>query len=118
MLALEWRFLISVSVFALASVVQHDCHAYLASLKQYSLPSHPYFASVLCPHYLMECTIYLSMAFAGAPRGQAVNATLLAATFFVAANLGVTADSTRRWYVGKFGAEKVGRRWRMIPWLY
>lgn len=112
------RSFIAIPLFLMASGVQHDCHGYLASLKKYSLPTHPAFSVVVCPHYLMECIIYLSMAIAGAPAGRLVNTTMLAAFAFVTINLGVTANSTRDWYEHKFGKDTVRDRWRMIPWVY
>jgi len=105
-------------LFLLASGVQHDCHAYLASLKKYTLPEHPAFMQVLCPHYLAECLIYLALSIIAAPPGQVFNRTVLCAMVFVAVNLGVTADGTKQWYEQKFGKEKVATRWRMIPFLF
>lgn len=109
---------IAVPIFILASGVQHDCHVYLASLKKYTLPEDQPFRTIVCPHYTAECFIYLSMAIVAAPRGQVLNGTLLGALGWVVSNLGVTADSTRKWYVGKFGAEKLQGRWRMMPYIY
>jgi len=109
------RTTIFLPVFVLASGVQNDCHRYLASLPKYTLPEHPIFVDIVCPHYTAECLIYLSLAFIGAPRGTLINKTIFTATLFCAMNLGATADSTKRWYIEKFGAEKVSGRWRMIP---
>jgi 3-oxo-5-alpha-steroid 4-dehydrogenase 3 len=109
---------IAVPIFILASGIQHDCHVYLASLKKYTLPDHKLFRAVICPHYTCECFIYLAIAIIAAPRGQALNSTVLSGIGFVVSNLAVTADSTRKWYVEKFGAEKLEGRWRMVPYLY
>jgi 3-oxo-5-alpha-steroid 4-dehydrogenase 3 len=87
-------------------------------LKNYTLPSHPAFLRIVCPHYLAECAIYLSLVFLAAPKGELVNKTLLAAFAFVIVNLGVSAGFTKQWYIQKFGKENVQHRWRMIPHLY
>jgi len=109
---------IAVPLFLLASRVQHECHKHLASLKKYTLPEDRFFQSVVCPHYTSECLIYLAIAIAAAPKDQFMNRTVLAGLGFVVSNLGVTADSTRKWYVEKFGEEKLKGRWRMVPYVY
>ncbi|PBL03842.1 3-oxo-5-alpha-steroid 4-dehydrogenase-like protein [Armillaria gallica] len=105
-------------LFLFASWMQNKCHRHLASLKKYSLPTHPFFRYITCPHYTAECLIYLSLAGIAAPPGQMFNKTILAALVFVAVNLGVTAETTRQWYVEKFGEDKVTALWRMIPFIY
>ncbi|KAI9844196.1 MAG: hypothetical protein M1838_002299, partial [Thelocarpon superellum] len=112
------RTVLCLPLFLLASGMQHDCHAYLASLPRYTLPQHPLFASVICPHYTAECGIYLSLALLAAPQGALVNRTVFMALIFVAANLGVTAEISRDWYRKQFGAAQMKGRWRMIPLLY
>ncbi|KAL2074684.1 hypothetical protein VTL71DRAFT_8463 [Oculimacula yallundae] len=112
------RTCIAASIFFLASSIQHQCHKHLASLEKYTLPHHYWFRRVVCPHYTSECAIYLAIAFIAAPPGQVFNKTVFMGLGFVASNLGVTADATRKWYVRKFGAEKLDNRWRMIPYLY
>ncbi|TGO50819.1 hypothetical protein BCON_0175g00050 [Botryotinia convoluta] len=109
---------VAVPLFVIASVCQHDCHMYLASLKKYTLPSNPFFRHIVCPHYTSECLLYIAIAIAAAPQGQFLNRTILAGLCFVISNLGVTADSTRKWYATKFGVDSVNGRWRMIPYLY
>jgi len=109
---------IAVPIFVLASGIQHDCHKYLASLKKYTVPQRFWFQWVLCPHYTCECLIYVAIAVIAAPKGQMLNKTILAGLGFVASNLAVTADSTRKWYIERFGAEKVAGRWRMVPHVY
>ena len=77
------RTFLGILLFILASGFQHDCHAYLASLKTrkpsptsapaspnpssatastYKLPEHPAFAYLIAPHYTAECLIYLALA--------------------------------------------------------
>ncbi|KAL8682339.1 MAG: hypothetical protein Q9186_001615 [Xanthomendoza sp. 1 TL-2023] len=112
------RTMLGLPLFILASGIQNDCHAYLASLPKYTLPDHPIFHTMVCPHYMAECVIYLSLAILGAPEGLWINRTVFAALIFVASNLGVTASTTKQWYMGKFGKEKVEYRWRMIPFVF
>jgi 3-oxo-5-alpha-steroid 4-dehydrogenase 3 len=112
------RTFLCLPLFLFASGVQHDCHHYLFSLKKYSLPTHPLFRTIVCPHYTAECVIYLSLALLAAPPGELVNKTLLAALGFVAVNLGVTAGTTKNWYMQKFGADAVRDRWNMLPGVY
>lgn len=101
----------------MASVQQHRAHAHLASLRKYTLPHKGLFRYVVCPHYMCECLIYVALATAAAPAGYFFNRTLLSGLFFVAANLGATAENTRAWYAEKFGNNKVPR-WRMIPCVF
>jgi 3-oxo-5-alpha-steroid 4-dehydrogenase 3 len=112
------RTLLCVSVFLMASGIQHDCHHYLSSLKTYTVPSHPLFSWVICPHYTAECVIYLSLAFLAAPKGQLVNKTVLCGFSFVLVNLGITARNTQRWYREKFGEDSVRGKRKMVPGIY
>jgi len=104
--------------FALASVSQHICHTHLSSLKKYSLPTHPLFKFLICPHYCAECAIYVSLAFVAAPPKEVFNLTILSGLLFVVVNLGVTAQTTRQWYMGKFGSSAVAGKWNMIPFVF
>lgn len=112
------RTLLCIPVFLLASGTQYDCHNYLASLPKYTLPVHPTFQLLVCPHYTAECLIYLSLTVLAAPRGTLLNATLLTALIFVSVNLSISASTTKDWYARKFGKEKVMMRWKMIPFVY
>ena len=112
------RTMLSVPSFILASGIQYDAHAYLASLPKYTLPDHPLFHTMICPHYTAECIIYMSLAILGAPEGTWVNPTILYALIFVTINLAVTASTTKEWYVEKFGKDKVEYRWSMIPYVF
>lgn len=105
-------------IFLAASVLQSICHRHLASLRKYSLPSHILFRYIVCPHYLMECIIYLALACLAASTRLPANATMLCATAFVVVNLGVVADTTRNWWGFKFGPEAIRERWRMIPFVW
>lgn len=112
------RTFLCVPLFLFASGLQHDCHHYLFSLKKYTVPDHPIFRGVVCPHYGTECLIYLSLALVAAPPDQVANKTMLACLAFVAINLGITARTTKQWYQDKFGQESVQDWWLMIPWIY
>lgn len=112
------RTFLCVPLFLMASGMQHDCHHFLFSLKKYTLPDHPIFRGIVCPHYGAECVIYMSLAVLAAPPGQWVNKTMLSCLAFVAVNLGLTARTTKQWYMQKFDKEEVQRRWLMIPYLY
>lgn len=110
--------MLSFPVFLLASGLQHDCHMYLASLPKYTLPMHPAFQVVICPHYTAESIIYLSFAIMGAPSGAFVNRTLFCAFLFVYVNLSVSASTTKEWYAEKFGKDKLAGRGKMIPYQH
>ena len=112
------KTVVAVSIFIIASLSQHSFHVHLAGLKKYTLPNHPIFQFIICPHYTSECMIYVALAIAAAPKDQILNKTVLAGLCFVVSNLAVTADSTKKWYIEKFGAEKVKGRWRMVPFVY
>ncbi|KAL3478731.1 hypothetical protein BJX99DRAFT_98985 [Aspergillus californicus] len=112
------RTLLCLPMFLIASGIQHDCHHYLFSLQKYTLPTHPMFSRLICPHYTAECMIYLSIALLAAPKGETVNKTVMSALVFVAVNLGITASSTRQWYRQKFGEDAVRGKWNMIPIIF
>ncbi|KAM3515578.1 hypothetical protein MY11210_000756 [Beauveria gryllotalpidicola] len=97
---------------------QHECHAHLARLKKYTLPSEGLFRFLVCPHYTCECLIYLAIAVAAAPTGRWVSGPVMCGLAFVVANLGATAVGTRKWHVQKFGADAVASRWTMIPFVF
>jgi 3-oxo-5-alpha-steroid 4-dehydrogenase 3 len=85
---------------------------------EYKLPTHPAFQPLVCPHYMAECLIYLSLAIVAAPQGSWMNWTLACAFVFVTVNLGVTAEGTRKWYEKRFGPEAVDGKWRMVPMVW
>jgi 3-oxo-5-alpha-steroid 4-dehydrogenase 3 len=108
----------AVLVYLFAWASQYRCHKHLAGLKKYSLPEKGMFGYLISPHYTCECLLYMAMAVAGAPKGALYNKTLICGLVFIATNLGVTAAGTRKWYIEKFGAEPVRRKWNMIPLLF
>jgi 3-oxo-5-alpha-steroid 4-dehydrogenase 3 len=114
----SWKTTIAFPMFVVASAAQHECHVHLANLKKYTLPPHRLFQSVVCPHYTSECIVYIAISIIAAPPGQIFNSTVLFGLAFVVTNLGVTADSTRKWYIEKFGADKLVGRKRMVPYIY
>lgn len=105
-------------LFIAASLAQNRAHAHLFSLKTYQIPPSALFAYVWCPHYTAEIAIYICFALLAAPQGQWLNGTMMAAFFFVASNLAVTADGTKEWYVKRFGHEKAGSRARLVPGIW
>lgn len=105
-------------MFFSAWVMQNMCHRHLAGLKKYSLPEWGPFRFLISPHYTFEILLYLSLAVITAPSNHMFNRTLLCATFFVAVNLGATANGTKKWYVEKFGTDKVDRKWKIVPLVY
>jgi 3-oxo-5-alpha-steroid 4-dehydrogenase 3 / polyprenol reductase len=115
---LSLRTAVFLPVFLLASILQYQIHVHLASLKKYSLPSHPAFHKIVCPHYTAESILYLALTFLAAPQGHLVNGTMLCATIFVVVNLGVTADISKTWASKKFGKEKIDAKWRILPGLW
>ena len=114
---LDW---LTVLMFVIESVDQHNHHLYLASLRKYSLPDADAFKQVIAPHYTAECLIYLSLALLDAPRGRFLNRTMLCALIFVVVNLGVTAERTKTWMLDKFPERRndIQKRWHMVPLLY
>jgi len=110
---------IGVMFFIIGSGIQHDCHTYLASLEKYTLPTHPAFQKLVCPHYFAECLVYLGLTIMSAPRGHGpFNVTMWTALILVGVNLGVTSMLNREWYVGKFEEMSMEGRWNMIPLLF
>ncbi|KAF2403647.1 putative 3-oxo-5-alpha-steroid 4-dehydrogenase [Trichodelitschia bisporula] len=108
------------ALFLLASRAQHAVHKHLYALPpgpNYVLPTHPYLAHTLTPHYLAECAEYAALALLTAPRDAWINRTMLAAAVFVCVNLGVTAKGTKEWYVRRFGKRVKGRA-RMVPYVW
>lgn len=129
----SFRLFFGFLIFILASALQHDCHAHLASLKDlrtngvdeqqkseshYRLPKHPAWGLSLTPHYLAECLIYLSISIVAAPCGEWLNWTLCCGLIFVTVNLGITAHGAKSWYEQKFGKGLLKDRARMIPFIY
>ncbi|EER26255.1 hypothetical protein CPC735_004260 [Coccidioides posadasii C735 delta SOWgp] len=112
------KTMIFLPVFLIASGIQYDCHCYLASLKKYTLPEHPAFVRLVCPHYTAECAIYLALSFLAAPKGELVNKTVFSGLLLVMINLGVSAGVSKDWYARRFGADQVESKWKMIPRVY
>jgi len=112
------KTMIAVLLFIMASGVQRDCHVYLADLKKYSLPEHPAFQRLICPHYTAECAIYLALTLLAAPQGRLVNWTMGSGLLFVVVNLGVSSKLNREWYRQKFGEDAIKWRRNMIPGVF
>jgi len=113
-------------MFVMASNWQHQCHAYLASLPKYTLPTHPFFNKLVCPHYTFEAAIYLALALMGAPMagGPAamqilpLNYTMMCVVVWVIAQLGCVASETKKWSEEKFGKEKMAGKNLIIPGVW
>ncbi|KAI1646315.1 uncharacterized protein F4817DRAFT_340475 [Daldinia loculata] len=114
----SFNMVFGVITFWASWFMQYRCHSYLSQLKKYSLPVDGLFQYLVCPHYTCECVLYLSLALIAAPVGQLYNRTLICAVLFVAVNLGVTANGTKKWYSEKFGHERVRGKWKMIPGIF
>ena len=107
--------LVLVMGFIWFSKRQHDIHVHLASLQKYSVPVHPSFDKIICPHYYEECKLYMCLELMATPPRAWVNWTMLCALIFVAVNLGITADVSKTWAVGTFGSERIKNKARIMP---
>lgn len=107
-----------VPLFVAASASQYQCHKHLASLVKYSLPDTGLFRYLISPHYSSELALYFALSIIAAPEGLFVNRTLVWSELFVLVSLGVTAARTKQWYSDKFGAERVARKWVIIPLVF
>lgn len=109
-----------VIFFAQAFYRQSISHHYLFKLKKYTLPDEHGFRYLIAPHYTAECVLYGSLAVIAAPPGHFINWNLLCALIFVAVNLGVTADGTKRWMLAKFPDRRfeIESRRKLIPVLW
>ena len=112
------RQVLGVALWAFSSGVQHDAHVHLASLKKYSLPTHPVFKSLVCPHYTAEVGIYTGMAVMAAGEGEWVNKTIMSVVVFVVAALGGQAAGQKKWYKEKFGEKCMDGKWCIIPGIW
>ncbi|KAL1889815.1 hypothetical protein Sste5346_008673 [Sporothrix stenoceras] len=112
------KIAIGTPLFLLAWVGQYRCHVHLASLKKYTLPEEGLFRYFVSPHYTCEFFLYVALSVVTAPEGKLFNRTVLSSLLFVLAGLGVTADRTKKWYAEKFGAERVAKKWRMVPFVF
>lgn len=112
------RLILTLPLFLIASAAQYLSHGHLASLRKYSMPTHPLFKLLVCPHYTAECVIYLALAILGAPEGRWINGTIAAALVFVSVNLGVTAKGTGAWYERRFGEQAVRGKWVLVPGIW
>lgn len=112
------RIVACVFVFFQSSYQQYHVHKYLASLTEYRVPDHPIFkkTNLICPHYGFEVNIYLALAILTARGPRIFNVTMLCAVVFVAVNLGITADLTKKWQMEKFPRQRaeIASRRRML----
>jgi 3-oxo-5-alpha-steroid 4-dehydrogenase 1 len=80
----------------------------------YHMPSGGLFEYVLYAHYLLEWVEWIGFWIAAGPdcapaRNFVMNEVL---------SMGPRAWNGRNWYLEKFGAERVGKRKAIIPWLF
>lgn len=110
---------LTTTTFYAASVWQYRYHAYLASLRKYTLPEAYGARYIVAPHYTADCLIYFCLAVLDARSGP-INWTVMSLLAFVVVNLGVTADGTKTWMLSKFRDQQasIQRRWRMLPGLW
>ncbi|KAG2180016.1 hypothetical protein INT43_003803 [Umbelopsis isabellina] len=124
--------IIALSLYVYASWHQHTCHQILANIRSktrdpsssssqsnvYQIPRGDWFESVVCPHYLADILIYVSMCILN----KWQNLTLLAGLFWTIINLTVTASETEEWYKKSFGSKYkktfVRGRWVILPGIY
>lgn len=111
--------LLTTVTFIVASLWQYLYHAYLASLRKYTLPQAYGASYIVAPHYTADCLIYLCLTILSA-HGGFINWTMMTVLIFVVVNLGVTADGTQKWMLSKFRDQHslVRCRWKMLPGLW
>ena len=111
--------LVTTNSFLAASLWQYKYHAYLASLRKYTLPQKHGASLIVAPHYTADCLIFLCLAILNARNGV-IDLNLLCVLVFVVINLGVTADGTKNWMLSKFRDQQddIQSRWRMLPGLW
>lgn len=120
---LHWIHVLSVILFAWASIHQHRCHVILANLrknsnnttptKAYKIPYGDWFEYVSSPHYFAEILIYMS--FVMVQKGANIYTWFLLC--FVIQNLSVAASNTHCWYREKF-KEYPQARCRLVPFVF
>lgn len=124
--------IIALALYIYASWHQHTCHQILANIRSkirdpsssssqsnvYQIPRGDWFESVVCPHYLADILIYVSMCILN----KWQNLTLLAGLIWTTINLTVTASETEEWYKKSFGSKYkkafVRGRWIILPGIY
>lgn len=106
------QYLAGIVLFTGCSIMQNNVHRYLGSLKKYSLPTAPLFRIAACPHYLAEVGIYCSMLLLDID-----SRTLKISIFWVIASLSISAMETKKYYVKKYGQEKVSK-FAIFPGFY
>lgn len=111
LLPTDLQISIGLGLFVISSYTQYQCHKYLASLPKYTLPTKALFSDILCPHYMAETGIYVSL-FVLLP-----SADLFANLVWVIVDLAIAAESSSNWYQQQFG-KRVTQRWVMLPFLY
>jgi 3-oxo-5-alpha-steroid 4-dehydrogenase 3 len=123
--------IIALALFVYASYHQYVCHRILANIRMntrpstssaqstiYRIPRGDWFEKVVCPHYLADILIYVSLCILNELR----NLTLMAGLLWTTINLSVTAGETERWYKKSFGSKYSNTfargRWIVLPGIY
>ncbi|KAI8576150.1 hypothetical protein K450DRAFT_214650 [Umbelopsis ramanniana AG] len=123
--------ILAIVLFAYASWHQYVCHRILANIRMkarpstsaasssiYQIPRGDWFEKVVCPHYLADILIYVSLCILN----RLQNLTLMAGLLWTIINLSVTAGETERWYKKSFGSKYantfVRGRWIVLPGIY
>ena len=116
---LLWVRLISIAIYAMASLLQCRQHEVLYRLKRrnprgpYTFPCDSLFAYVCCPHYTCEIFIYLSFWVLS---GGRTSVSLLC--LWVITNLAMMADRNYRWYYVHFKGVVPSHWKRLIPYVW
>lgn len=99
-----------------ASIVQHLAHIELANVTptvgKYGMPSSILFRYIVCPHYLAEIVLYISLTI------LVPTPLTLLVLIFVLVNLTDTALATLSWYMRLFPFSQLHsprRRYAILP---
>ncbi|KAK9469615.1 hypothetical protein V1512DRAFT_256663 [Lipomyces arxii] len=104
----------AISIFIVASVIQHKAHRQLSSLKKYSPPPQTIiFRYVICPHYTADIVVYIACAMTCG--WTPINVAVIVWT---TVNLGASSEQIRAFYVKKFGLRCVSGKFHMLPFVF
>ncbi|VEU22330.1 DEKNAAC103568, partial [Brettanomyces naardenensis] len=107
--SIDYRYLLILPPFLLASVDQYRNHLYLSRLVKYNIPKEGLFRYVCCAHYLDEIIIYLCYSVVL----QTFTALLI--LLWVIVNLSMSANQSYKFYEER---KKDGKWWRILPFIY
>lgn len=98
-------------LFSMGSIVQLQCHSYLATLPKYTLPTKYPFDILIAPHYTAEIVIYTGILLTN------INLSTFANLLWLPIDLGVAAESQANWYARKF-PDKYREKYRILPMIW